>query len=1209
MEFKKLLSLTLFSVLLASSINSLNASLWNVLTMDQLKHPVNFVSQIQKEIDLYKKSIADNNQAVLEYKTEIEKYNANLAKLKSNPSTSTNESDREFASRQMSLTSQIIQTINDIIPIYSQINDYINEHISILEEYKDDSEFKNKDFRFPLKSVYSLSDLQKSNELLLTYESEVKKLEEQNKKADQDLENRQKTQQLTQEEYEKIKKEQKEFKSNTAEETDTLSVNQQGSLIDTQERLLFYKKILADLRLEELRRKSELINAHIKIAKLQTSIIKAEFDKIKSELNIDKKDIDNAENLVKKSKQETGPVLREYENKINAIELLSTTEINQINQLKTKYNLSDADFNLIKKWSYDAKTPDAWAAQVNIGKLADKLKYDFTINKDLLQAKIDQEKLKVSQAELELLIIVTWSKLANREFNHAPQEVLQKELKQYEKIKADLQSQISYIDDKKAQAGQALTDNTHITELIKDEITKIKEQKTAVFRSRLAEYNRYVTALKNEAFDIVAKHSETIAILIETYTNINSSRKLLIKKVDSILEELKSKSWIGIPPLWQGISHFVPDLKQFGRFLQEQKISTSLSNFSKTISNNFQSWLKNPATLILLILQAIITGLIFVILRLYLPDVQKLFETTNYRGIGHLIPNFLSVTISFLIKHLSMIYLWFLIFLAFKFNIIEDPFISIIFYLLSIIFWIYYAHKFINYTKQVNAEKGHLFVSPEYQKRFFTFSSILIYASIAILFFRQAFLMMPFSKSEVPMVLLAVNFMLLQICIIGIISRKQILSFIPKRQGFWHSFYDIIDRFYYLFLTLFLFVIVMSNPYIGYGPQFFYFISRILLVALLIPIFTLIHTQVKRLGSLIFFTTDKEGVTKERIIYGRTIYGLFVILSFIFLALLGIIIAANIWGYNIGIGHIAKLFKIELYTFEAPSNEYPYPLKKYPVNLLSIIFAFLYIAGGITISYLINKYVLEKMFDLLLVNIGVQNAILIFSRYLIILISIVIALKSIGQSSILFYLFAVITALGFAIKDIISDFLAYFIILIQRPVKIGDFVRVDETMGVVRHITPRSVIIRQKNSTSVVVPNSQIMQRPIINWNYTSTFFAFEDIILVVPYSSDPHLVKQLILKVLDNNINLLKNPASIVRLNNFVDNGFQFMIRGFLSPDKVSQQFDIVSDVRLELVLVLRQNGIKIASPTRTIFIQPNNTNNQEFLEQNYNSENNNLR
>ncbi len=143
-----------------------------------------------------------------------------------------------------------------------------------------------------------------------------------------------------------------------------------------------------------------------------------------------------------------------------------------------------------------------------------------------------------------------------------------------------------------------------------------------------------------------------------------------------------------------------------------------------------------------------------------------------------------------------------------------------------------------------------------------------------------------------------------------------------------------------------------------------------------------------------------------------------------------------------------------------------------------------------------------------------------------------------------------------------------------------------DTMGVVRQITPRSTILRRRNSTTLVVPNSSIITRTVINWNYTRTFFAFEDMLLTVPYNSDPEFVRKIILQVLDDNVNVLKTPQPIVWLHDFVDNGYQFLVRGYLTADKVLDQWHISSEVRLEIVKRLRAEGLEIASPTRSIKI-----------------------
>ncbi|MBA2307386.1 mechanosensitive ion channel, partial [Candidatus Dependentiae bacterium] len=411
-------------------------------------------------------------------------------------------------------------------------------------------------------------------------------------------------------------------------------------------------------------------------------------------------------------------------------------------------------------------------------------------------------------------------------------------------------------------------------------------------------------------------------------------------------------------------------------------------------------------------------------------------------------------------------------------------------------------------------------------------------------------------------------------------GREEILHLIPRKKGFWSWLYDFLNTYYYPFLAALVFIISMSNPYIGYGPQFFYVITRLVLILLVITFFVALHDYIKQVSRTLFFDQGDEGL-KERFKYGRTYYGLFVIVSFLFFTAVVFIIAANIWGYKIGYEEISAWLHKEIYSFESKGTG-----RHRAVNALDLIKVFLfYILGGILFAYVVNKFVLRRMFDLLLVNIGIQSALLTFSRTMITLIAVVLGVQSVGLDGSLFYIFAVLGGLGFASKEIITDFIGYFVILIQRTIRIGDFVKLDnELLGIVRHLTVRSVILRKNNSVTLVIPNSYLLNRPVTSWNYSRTYFAFEDMYLTVMYSADPTYVKKLILSVLEENVNILKNPPPVVRLHDFVENGYQFMVRGYLSPDRVMEQFDIVSDVRLKLVETLRAHGFDMGSPTRLL-------------------------
>lgn len=399
--------------------------------------------------------------------------------------------------------------------------------------------------------------------------------------------------------------------------------------------------------------------------------------------------------------------------------------------------------------------------------------------------------------------------------------------------------------------------------------------------------------------------------------------------------------------------------------------------------------------------------------------------------------------------------------------------------------------------------------------------------------------------------------------------------------------YDHVNRYYYAVCVLFIAVIVMSNPYVGYGRQVFYIIVRIVLTVSLLPLFSWLHGKMKRAALDLFFYYADRDVIKERFATGRFWYGVAVIASLLLFVISGIYVAARIWAAPLSIRDMLSWLHYPLYC---PIDENGRELS---VTLLSLLQVIWYVIGGFVVAYAFNNFILSRVLDPFIVDAGVQNTVMTLVRYCAVTIAVFMGLTSAGLEGLTTKLALLLAGVGFAVKDLVRDFFSYFILLVQRPVKVGDFIRVldplsrDEDvslMGFVRAITPRSIVIRKRNSTTVVVPNSRVVMNPVMNWSYTRGFFAFDDMRITVPYSADPVFVRQLFLSVLDKNPNVLKNPAPIVRLDEFVDNGYRFMLRGFLTSHKISEQWDIASDIRLQLVKALYDTGIEVASPVRTV-------------------------
>src|SRR5690606_26952173 len=107
---------------------------------------------------------------------------------------------------------------------------------------------------------------------------------------------------------------------------------------------------------------------------------------------------------------------------------------------------------------------------------------------------------------------------------------------------------------------------------------------------------------------------------------------------------------------------------------------------------------------------------------------------------------------------------------------------------------------------------------------------------------------------------------------------------------------------------------------------------------------------------------------------------------------------------------------------------------------------------------------------------------------------------------------------------------------------------------------------------TVLVPNSKVITGTISNWNYVRSFVATPDLFISIGYAADPIEVRTLLHRVLDASIHVLKTPRPIIRLDEFGEHGFVFLIRPFISVDNVPQRLDIASDLRFAFVKALRE-------------------------------------
>src|SRR5690606_37626183 len=161
------------------------------------------------------------------------------------------------------------------------------------------------------------------------------------------------------------------------------------------------------------------------------------------------------------------------------------------------------------------------------------------------------------------------------------------------------------------------------------------------------------------------------------------------------------------------------------------------------------------------------------------------------------------------------------------------------------------------------------------------------------------------------------------------------MGIIPERTDFWRWIHSQVDHYYYLILLFVIAIIVMSNPYVGFGRLVLYLLSGFIYMSLLIKALSLMHDFVKKVSSFLFFSQD-EAVVRERFSYAKTCFGLVIIASFVVLGFIGFIVSAKIWGFDIELYDLRHWLSAPI-LLEGTTH---------PITTMSLLKLIAYVFGG-----------------------------------------------------------------------------------------------------------------------------------------------------------------------------------------------------------------------------------------------------------------------
>lgn len=252
---------------------------------------------------------------------------------------------------------------------------------------------------------------------------------------------------------------------------------------------------------------------------------------------------------------------------------------------------------------------------------------------------------------------------------------------------------------------------------------------------------------------------------------------------------------------------------------------------------------------------------------------------------------------------------------------------------------------------------------------------------------------------------------------------------------------------------------------------------------------------------------------------------------------------------------------------------------------LDIFSALILMAAVLMISRVVQRRVDESFLQRFAFDRGVRNSIRTGIGYFGVLLAGVVGIGALGLnlSSLTMIASALSVGIGFGLQAVVSNFVAGLILLVERPIKVGDWVVVGDREGVVRRISVRSTEIQTFQRSSVIVPNAELVSGTVVNWTHKDKFGRI-DIPVGLAYDCDCEQVRAVLLACARAQPQVVAEPPPQVLLRQFGASTLDFELRCFVAD--VDVYLSVSSALRFAILAAFRTHGIDIPCPQQVVHI-----------------------
>lgn len=246
-----------------------------------------------------------------------------------------------------------------------------------------------------------------------------------------------------------------------------------------------------------------------------------------------------------------------------------------------------------------------------------------------------------------------------------------------------------------------------------------------------------------------------------------------------------------------------------------------------------------------------------------------------------------------------------------------------------------------------------------------------------------------------------------------------------------------------------------------------------------------------------------------------------------------------------------------------------------------VLLGFGYIAAG-----MISRWVASKLLARLGLNRSAVAPVQSLTFYALLATFTMVSLNVLNVPMTVFSFLggALAIGAGFGSQNIVNNFISGMILLVERPIRVGDVIQIDSHTGTVAQIGARSTKIATAANHEIIVPNSKLLETNVVNWTLTDDTVGCS-VAVGAAYGSPAREVQRLLKLAADQHPDVLQTPEPVVLFTDFGADALMFELR-FWVHLRESRKNEVESDLRFAIDGLLADGGIVIAYPQRDVHL-----------------------